>query len=228
MSGGEEMRTVWIGSIPRDATNRELDNLCRFIPGFQAAKPSKETMFVLFDCNENATYAILALNGQPFDRLYAGQQEPLVAKMAKSNMRTDAAMDPKMQADAYRGSNGSYGSYSAPSWQERSPGGYGGGGSYTENNKRAHESSYGSSNPKFANQSGGIDTVACVGAADLGVDNAQLEQFFSSLPGFIAAKANAKMGGGFFKFKSPTLAEQAVLAARESGLPAAMAKTKHD
>merc|ERR1719323_1329467 len=79
--------------------------------------------------------------------------------------------------------------------------------------------------PRLGDNPSQVDTVAIVGAAEQGFDQASLQDFFSQLPGFIAFKANSRMGGGFVKFESPTLAAQAMATAYEQGIPADMAKS---
>lgn len=79
--------------------------------------------------------------------------------------------------------------------------------------------------PRMPEHPGEVDTVASVGAAEAGFDEAALHGFFASLPGFVIFKANPRMGGGFSKFETPELAVQAINAAQENGIPAEMAKS---
>lgn len=72
---------------------------------------------------------------------------------------------------------------------------------------------------------GQVDTVASVGAAEQGHDEASLLAFFASLEGFVAFRGNPRMGGGFAKFESAALANQAVAAAHQHGIPADIAKS---
>merc|ERR1712062_700110 len=70
-----------------------------------------------------------------------------------------------------------------------------------------------------------VDTVACVGAAERGFDEATLHAFFMGLTGFVTFKANPRMGGGFAKFETASQAVQAIVAAKQQGIPAEMAKS---
>mmetsp|Transcript_22516 Transcript_22516/g.42461 ORF Transcript_22516/g.42461 Transcript_22516/m.42461 type:complete len:297 (+) Transcript_22516:51-941(+) len=85
---GEEVTTVFVAGFPPDASSREMDNLCRFFPGFVRSKANFGrglTLFALFDSVGAAEAAIDALNDQAFDQ--ANPSEVLRAVMAKSNMR---------------------------------------------------------------------------------------------------------------------------------------------
>lgn len=175
----EEVSTVFVGGLPSDATPRELDNLCRFLPGFVNAKVDTRkgiTMFVSFDNPHTAHAAISQLHNQHFDRSYPS--EPMRAHLARSNMRSGPRV-----------------CVSAPGSLKR---------------------------PRAVAD---VDTVASVGAADLGMDDHSLHCFFAELPGFVAYKSNPKMGGGFAKFASPKLAEDAIHCAEMEEIPAAFAKT---
>jgi len=79
--------------------------------------------------------------------------------------------------------------------------------------------------PRAAEPLGGVDTVASVGATERGIDEAALCGFFAGLPGFVAFRANPRMGGGFAKFQTPALAVQAAALAQQRGIPAEMAKS---
>merc|ERR1712129_356769 len=69
--------------------------------------------------------------------------------------------------------------------------------------------------PRIPEDPSQVDTVASVGAADVGFDEFTLHTFFQSLPGFVVFKPNPRMGGGFVKFQSASLAIQAVTKSRE-------------
>jgi len=79
--------------------------------------------------------------------------------------------------------------------------------------------------PRTAENPGQVDTVACVGAAERGFDEAGLHAFFAEQPGFLVFRANPRMGGGFAKFESPDMAAQAIALAQEQGVPAEIAKS---
>lgn len=254
----EEVTTIFCANFPADATHRELDNLCRFLPGFLRCKASfgrGVTLFALFDSVPAAQAAIDVLNDQAFDRSRP-QQDALRVVMAKSNMRG---------SEPDRGGWQSQGKVQEPSWTPKAtpqrpsysaPRGAVGGHADTRYQATParggywKEASYDSAPMKRAAPKGGnviggsydqwsappppkrrqapsegVDTVASVGAADAGFDEESLHNFYAQQQGFVAFKANSKLRGGFAKFQSPELAQQAVEVATAEGIPAAMART---
>ncbi|CAJ1349223.1 unnamed protein product [Effrenium voratum] len=84
----EQVTTVFVAGFPADTTHREVDNLCRFMPGFVKSKVSFSrgiTLFALFDSVESAEAAIHTLKDQAFDA--SRPSEIMRVVMAKSNMR---------------------------------------------------------------------------------------------------------------------------------------------
>jgi len=79
--------------------------------------------------------------------------------------------------------------------------------------------------PRIPEDPNQVDTVASVGAAEAGFDESALHSFYSSLPGFVAFKGNPRMGGGFAKFSCASEAHAAVARAKESGIPADIARS---
>jgi len=238
--------TIFVGGLPPDAAPRELDNLCRFMPGYVNSKIDNRkglTLFVQFDSSSTAQEAIARLNNQVFDRNSPG--EPMRVVMAKSNMRTHDivprgqygtqqsqplwGMTPPIgHSSPYRGGGGGASSYG---------GSFVGSGAGTNHGGSAHQSwAFSEPSEAFGGQRGAkrsrlsenpnsVDTVACVGAAEAGFDEFSVQAFFTALPGFVAFKPNPRMGGGFAKFASPHLASEAVAAAESDGMPAAIAKS---
>eukprot|EP00408_Alexandrium_pacificum_P031704 CAMPEP_0171283348 /NCGR_PEP_ID=MMETSP0790-20130122/67391_1 /TAXON_ID=2925 /ORGANISM="Alexandrium catenella, Strain OF101" /LENGTH=447 /DNA_ID=CAMNT_0011752639 /DNA_START=40 /DNA_END=1384 /DNA_ORIENTATION=+ len=212
----EEVSTVFVAGFALDSTTRELDNLCRFMPGFVNAKVDArkgKTLFARFDAQSSALSAISLLQGQAFDR--SNPAEPMRAVLAKSNMKSDKpGMSHGGHAMVQYAIGGqppppTYPPVGAP--QHGGPPVYGG-----PQGRR----------PRSQENPGEVDTVACVGAREQGYDDeAALHGFFASLPGFITFKPNPRMGGGFAKFDSPSSAVQAVSMAVQQGVPAEMAKS---
>jgi len=206
MAGYEEVSTVFIGGIPPDATLREMDNLCRFMPGYVHSKVDSRkgtTLFVCFDSPDTATECIFRLDKQHFDRSNPG--EPLRVVMAKSNMRSGDHPAVAQRAPAqvvYQAPPPPQALPQAPSGPQRAG-----------KRPRMYEDPY------------AIDTVAIVGAADRGFSEVMIEQFFGQMPGLLAFKPNPRMGGGFAKFSAPTFAVEAVNAAVPEGIPAEIAKS---
>lgn len=227
------MSTIFVGGFPPDASPRELDNLCRFLPGFVTSNVSMQRgstlLFVLFEEPAYAHAAIEVLNGQQFDR--AMPAEPLRATMARSNMRSTSGPAAAAAAAAaaaglaappsYYGRSGAWGG--APPGQPPPPStppppghpGTNGGARVVPPPSRARSQEDPSQ----------VDTVASVGAAEAGFDEASLRAFYQSLPGFMDFKGNPRLGGGFAKFTSAALAAQAVELAQAEGIPAEMARS---
>lgn len=217
-NGREEVSTIFIGGFPPDATPRELDNLCRFLPGFVTSNvvtTKGVTLFALFDCAPNAYTAIELLNGQLFDRSQLGG-EPMRVQMARSNMRTSGSSGP--------GPVGGYPVAHQTAW---------GGAAVPHNHQPPPPTtphpmgldSMPSKRPRIPEDPSQIDTVASVGALEAGFDEASLRAFFQSLPGYTDFKGNSRMGGGFAKFASSAYAQQAADMAKVEGIPAEMAKS---
>lgn len=210
---GEEVTTIFVAGLSIDVLPRELDNLCRFLPGFvsqtQPSKQRGQTLFVLFDSQESCHFAIGQLNGKVFDRGQPG--EPMRVQMAKNNM--NKTYEPSAYGKGKGGSPGpTWGFGGAPQQQPLPQMGHPGMGMGAKGRPRTVED---------PNQ---VDTVACVGADSSGWDEGSLRAFFEACPGFTDFKANNRLGGGFAKFASPQHAQQAVQAAGGQGIPAEMAR----
>ncbi|GMH39272.1 hypothetical protein BSKO_07170 [Bryopsis sp. KO-2023] len=83
--GGEEIRTVFITGFPENVRERELNNMLRFLPGYQASqmnwKNGQAQGFALFTHPPAARSAIHALQSLCFD-----QSNILRAELARKNM----------------------------------------------------------------------------------------------------------------------------------------------
>mmetsp|Transcript_48354 Transcript_48354/g.121810 ORF Transcript_48354/g.121810 Transcript_48354/m.121810 type:complete len:364 (+) Transcript_48354:110-1201(+) len=220
--GGEVVSTIFVGGFPPDALPRELDNLCRFMPGFVTSNVSTAkghtTLFVLFDHPDNAYGAIELLSGQMYDR--SQPSEPMRATMARSNMRSPNPAPAAHHAvpPPSRGWGGG-----APPGQPPPPNSPPPQQSYPVNVSVADGG--GSKRPRIPEDPSQVDTVASVGAKEAGFDEITLRAFYQQLPGFVDFKGNPRMGGGFAKFASADFALQAVEMARGEGIPAEMAKS---
>merc|ERR1719237_1038568 len=210
MAPMEEVSTLYVGGLPLDCPDRELDNLCRFMPGFVCSKADRRkglTLFVLFDTPLNAKAAIQALNYQNFDRSNP-MAEPLRVVMAKSNMRQTDSGGPG-PGPGWGLAPAMGGAYQQTQIQRYQPG------------AEAHPTK----RPRMSESPGDVDTVAIMGAKDVGHDEESLERIFASMPHFVAFKGNARLGGGFAKFDSPQDANAAIAAAQAQGIPATLAKS---
>mmetsp|Transcript_71673 Transcript_71673/g.171172 ORF Transcript_71673/g.171172 Transcript_71673/m.171172 type:complete len:253 (+) Transcript_71673:53-811(+) len=237
----EQVTTVFVAGFPADTTHREVDNLCRFMPGFVKSKVSFSrgiTLFALFDSVESAEAAIHTLKDQAFDA--SRPSEIMRVVMAKSNMRiTDSGPPggpaafpayPSQPAIGGRGISDAPRFQATPRaqyatrgqvWSQPPPPSPVGGGYVRPSAALGGPAK----RPRTALSPDSVDTVACVGAADAGVDQESLQNFFAVQPGFVAFKANPRMGGGFAKFETPERAREAIQAAQVEGIPAAVART---
>lgn len=213
----EEISTIFVGGFPPDAKPRELDNLCRFLPGFVTSNTNTGkgiTLFVLFDTPHYAHAAISVLSGQVFDR--SGNVEPMRATMARNNMKRSGGPSQAPGAP-YPTSKGGWGG-GAPPHQPPPP-------THAPPPGHAGMESAGAKRPRMYEDPSQVDTVASVGAAEQGFDEDTLRAFFEACPGFLDFKPNPRSGGGFAKFASHALAAQVIEMARNEGIPCDMAKS---
>ncbi|PWA58189.1 hypothetical protein CTI12_AA402340 [Artemisia annua] len=85
--GGEEIRTIFISGLPEDVKERELQNLMRWLPGYEASqvnfKAEVPMGFALFSAPHFAIAARDALQDMVFD---AESKSVLHTEMAKKNL----------------------------------------------------------------------------------------------------------------------------------------------
>eukprot|EP00892_Ulva_mutabilis_P003480 jgi/Ulvmu1/1503/UM011_0233.1 len=81
----DELRTIFVTGFPPDLRDREMTNMCRFMPGYEAASIKSghgaQQGFVLFTYGSQAHQALSLLNGLDF-----GDGCHLRAEMARKNM----------------------------------------------------------------------------------------------------------------------------------------------
>mmetsp|Transcript_24679 Transcript_24679/g.37509 ORF Transcript_24679/g.37509 Transcript_24679/m.37509 type:complete len:334 (+) Transcript_24679:99-1100(+) len=201
-----EVSTIFAVGFPHDAHPRELDNLCRFLPGFVQSNVSTTkgmTLFALFDTPDNATYAISMLDGNVFDRISPG--EPMKVQMARNNMRTTVSQQAPPVGRTW-----------GPDVRQPPP-------PTTPHPYGYDTGAPAAKRPRVVDPT--VDTVASIGANEAGYDENALRAFFEAQPGYLEFKGNPRVGGGFAKFSSPQLAVQAMQTARNEGLPCDMAKS---
>lgn len=84
-STGEELRTIFITGFPMDVKERELNNMLRFMPGYQASqmnwKNNQAQGFALFDTGSSAANAMSMIAHVQFD-----ESSILRVEMARKNM----------------------------------------------------------------------------------------------------------------------------------------------
>lgn len=213
-----EVTTIFMANISSDATCRELENLVRFFPGYEAMKVSAgkggkgngTAMFVKFESIAAAMAAQKALNGHPFDTAVPDQL--MRVEMAKKDMKTTGGTPapPRIESpyDNFGHNTWSEGPIGAAPTQPYlgPPGGP---------RKR----------PRGVEDPNEVDTLVLLGQLEKGFTENQLEDFFSQVSGFLAFKANARVGGAFVKFTSPAAAHAALETAASAGIEAQVARS---
>lgn len=226
----EAVSTIFVAGLPVDATYRELENTVRFFPGYEALKISTRAggkgggggaaMFVKFSDAVTAENAAQVLNGVPFDTSYP--DIPMRVEIARSDMKS---LSPQVVGMLTQQIGMGYGQPPPP------PGAPAGLQQYVEAwDHHHHQQQYAAEGlypaelyaqeqhyaPEMSgkrgreDQAGHIDTLVLLGVLEKGYTEQQLEEFYASMPGFIAFKSNARVGGGFVKFASPAFALQAI------------------
>lgn len=109
----DELRTVFLTGFPNDIKERELNNMLRFMPGYEASqmnwKNGQAQGFALFYTGAAARAACSEIAGLRFD-----EGVTLRAEMAHKNMyiKSDAAPNAGVQGKRMRTTGGYSGSYS--------------------------------------------------------------------------------------------------------------------
>uniref|UniRef100_A0A7S1F1R8 RRM domain-containing protein n=1 Tax=Noctiluca scintillans TaxID=2966 RepID=A0A7S1F1R8_NOCSC len=217
--------TLHVSGFNANANDREVENFCRFLPGFVAAKASvgkgPPKLWVRFDCVENALAARHAIDGQPFDLRDGGPL--LAAQLAKTEMnpenrpRVGGASCATGRLDAILGIPSTPAS-GAGLWQPTlcsDPSGgkaVGGKGAGAPPSKR----------PRVSGDEE-IDTMVIMKPGDEGLTPEALHEYFTQVEGYVALR----MGGAncFVKFAAPEIALAAVALSAENGMQAQLAKS---
>ncbi|XP_050136005.1 uncharacterized protein LOC126611672 [Malus sylvestris] len=117
----EEVRTIFITGLPEDVKEREIQNLLRWLPGYEASqvnnKGEKPMSFALFSTAQQAIAAKDALQGMIFD---SESKAVLHTEMAKKNLfvKRGIVADTSAYDQSKRlrtGGDYSQGGYSSPS-----------------------------------------------------------------------------------------------------------------
>lgn len=227
-----EVTTLFLAGLSTDATYRELENLVRFFPGYEAMKVTTgkgksggTAMFVKFDSVASAMECQKALNAQPFDTAIPDQV--MRVEMARSDMKTHASgvpppprYDPPPET-TWSETGSTAGQFLGKIHALNAEAEVGGahGAAYSGPPAVGRKRHRGSEDPLA------IDTLVLLGQLEKGFTEHQLEDFFAQVPGFVAFKANSRVGGGFVKFSSPALAHEALETAAQAGIEAQMARS---
>jgi len=224
----EEVSTIFVAGLPTDAHPRELENTMRFLPGYEGIKLAGKgsgggkggmSMFVKFMTADMAAAAMHVLNNNPFDLQYP--TEVMRVELARQDMKTPVApvlrtSTPLVQAygqglqiQTPTALNMGFRPLSAAAGYTTPLAG---------GDPAAKRQRLGETTPDQ------VDTLAVFGALERGYSEAQLEEYFGHFNGFVCFKSNRRVGGGFVKFQTPWQAQEALMAAEESGLEIKMAK----
>jgi hypothetical protein len=172
-----ELRTLFLTGFPPDVKERELNNLMRFLPGYEASqlhlagvKSPQAQGFALFDCGASAQGALHRITNLVFDEGFV-----LRCEMARKNMYIKD--DSSTKRSRYDGQYSAYGGYG---------GGYG----------------YGGAAPQPAGYqaiSNTKDNPPCntlfIGNLGDATDENEVRNIFNSQPGFRQIKLNRGQRG---------------------------------
>lgn len=218
--------SILISGFPGNATDREMENFCRFLPGYIASKASfkgSPKVFVRFDAYEAAQAAVSGINGQPFDEL--DPDVILTSAMARTDLNPPAPgslVPGRDKLTSMAGQTGFTGAVHGMqnAWPQSDWGAARGGNEYMPPAKRARVEVA----DAFA---GGTDTI-CVKGWEQGLTAELMLQVFERTPGFVTLQmSKSGKGGGncFVKFTTPSFASKAIRTAQQAGYEAEMART---
>lgn len=225
--------TVCIVGFPAEAHPRELQNLCRFIKGFEqahvapAAAGKAPTLFVKFRTAEDAQTCIEVVSGVPFD--LEVPHFVMRAQLAKREMsvrdtppRTGYPMGYPSAKGGF-GGKGAYGNMAALGMPMGAMGiGMPMGVGYGAMPPFAQPTGKGA---KFVAQAGmPIDTIAVMAMKEKALTEEKLHAFFSECQGFTTLQVNERIGGAFIKFDSVVNADQALRHGNAHGFGAEWAR----
>lgn len=176
----DELRTLFLTGFPADVKERELNNLLRFLPGYEAsqlhvagAKSAQAQGFALFDSGASAQNALRSISNLVFE-----EGTVLRCEMARKNMYIKD--DSSTKRSRYDGQFASYGgasAYAAPAPY------YGGGAAAASPQPQGYQAI---SNTK--------DNPPCntlfIGNLGDATDENELRQIFGGLAGFRQIKLN--------------------------------------
>lgn len=247
--------TIHVVGFHDNANDREMENFCRFLPGFMDAKASLTTspkLWVRFDSKESAENALPFVDKMPFDLL--DPEVLLRASIAKTNLNVrertriqgvttragplDYLMGMNMSLEPQLGGAGAGAGVPhgvAAVGAGRIPAGGPSTGARRRDDldaskwKDAHELQTGSI-AGSASKPGMTDTVIFKAIEENGVTEQELQDWFEKLEGFVMmSSAITKYGTNVFaKFEDVNKAEYAIEAAKFNRLEAEMARTSLD
>jgi len=194
--GGIDTLAV-LGATEKGYSETAIEDFFQTQPGFICFKASKKVGggFVKFQSPELA-----------WEALQVAVESGLEVQMAKSSMSSPDV--PKDGLEQYE------------HWQPAPP---------REMHYGGLQSDRGLHGPRAASSkrnggASGVDTIILQGALEKGYTFDTLQDLFSQFSGFVAWKANPRVGGGFVKFIDALHASDAIEEARNHGIEAQMAR----
>jgi len=238
------MSTIYIIGFPPNTLDREIENFCRFMPGFVGAKAAfsdgnKPRAWVKFDTPENAQAALALTNDKAFDLT-----DPTVV-MKASPAKTELNVDHSKRTTGVSCAAGlidvliarstqptqSFTRSFQPSFETFDTGGMGLFDQYpVSGGYGAGREGYGdrgTKRPRSDDRSGPQDTLVLMGIGTKNLDEKQCKDVFSKLEGYVTSHFNSsgKGGGNFFvKYSSETDASKAMTAVKAHGLDPQIAR----
>lgn len=252
---GGRTSTLFVTGFAPNCNDRELENLCRFIPGFVAAvanmKDENPKVWVRFESPEAAEAAMNLLEGQPHDLQDA--EVTLRASIAKTDTNPPSQGMPRRNGvqciygnlDGLLGTTGGGGGAQwgggaashasngggrkgAPAWSP--PAWEAEKPSWSAaSNKRPY-----SSGPALgASANGDKDTLCLLATEEKGYTEESLIEYFGHLRGYVTMKysppkGSGKGGSAFIKYESPMAAQKAHDEATRAGIDVQWARTNLD
>jgi len=205
--------TVYLVGFPSDTTTRELENVCRFFPGYVGATPSftkGPMVWVRFHDPDCAVAAIPFLDGQPFDL-----QDPS-SLMRASIAKTDT--NPRPPGSSPLITLAKTGGTCAP-----------GGGSAVRSLQDLVKDAPAAKKQRVEVASTQSDTLVLFGIGEKGYTEDDLLGYFQQIEGYVTlmcTNASGKGGGNcFIKFEGTEAAQAAIEVAKYSELELEVART---
>jgi len=232
--------TVYITGFPADVTERELENLCRFLPGFVGTSPTFSkgaTVWVRFQDPDCAAAAVPLLDEQPFNmRDMSLVMKAVIAKSDTTPRPFDSMASPlealvgwgSHDSGGYKPGTGGLGSGGVLDNMLQSlvmPGqGGDAGGSFSFNDDYNKPKM-----PRPVVEPADNDTLVLFGIGDKGLTEQDLLTFFNQIEGFITLQCTNSIGKGggncFIKFETAGQAQAAIDVARYSDVVLDVART---
>eukprot|EP00927_Polykrikos_kofoidii_P070912 TRINITY_DN67280_c0_g1_i1.p1 TRINITY_DN67280_c0_g1~~TRINITY_DN67280_c0_g1_i1.p1 ORF type:complete len:403 (-),score=56.67 TRINITY_DN67280_c0_g1_i1:156-1301(-) len=231
-----EGSTLFLTGFPENTSDREMENFCRFLPGFVGAKSKFKTwpqVFVRFDSTANAMAAKMMIDRQPFDlqddsvalkahvaktelinpgvglQFRKGTGPNLLMGRMNSVLGIQTTVAPAALTHGHEGGKGDYKNDYKNDYKS----------DYKHEYKTDYKTDYGVWDSPRATKRGRVDaldadmdTIIIMGVQEKGYTEESLRTFFGSIPGYVTLQISKGAGHCFVKFSS----HEAAVAALET------------